>query len=566
MRVSKVKTLMPAPEAIYYYITSTVMEIKANPDGVPVTPSTQIIVKEWKKVGNTDAVVSSDLKLKLYTVLNDTKTTFGQNDCAPQFNFTAEVARGKDSVLAELIDNSGNLVFSLSIPVKRQAAATYEIIPSVTSIRADKDGNILTGAIEVSACKTVEGVRSICNVMASTLVVVGSEYEGYWIQYRIDDGSWTDCQQVAMGIGIQHLQMVYGVPASAVSTITNGIEFRLLYGTSSSNSVLYRTGALQVIRNGQTGERGKTGRYYYYDGYFRNNKEYTATDHQAPYVAVDWTDTVKVNGVQTQVVRTSYYMLIADTNKSGSNYLEPRTTSGDAVWEEMVTDFKWLIAEAIFTNFAKLGSAVFSGDWMISQHGTVNGVASTNFELFDANDPEGLTSGNFRPNYAVDLLTGRAYLNDAIVRGVLKVMALYTVEGAIKTVNGNKTIDLEDNPGNSYVLPGDETVYLPDPTAYEGLSLTILFSAGSVLAYSGGLYMAYYTGTTRSTVTQNGMSFEAAHSAEGLSVLTIQSIKAYGPNSGTKWVVTGQRGVLGIRGTINGVDNYLVLPDGHLLT
>ena len=203
---------------------------------------------------------------------------------------------------------------------------------------------------------------------------------------------------------------------------------------------------------------------------------------------------------------------------------------------------------------------------MISQHGTVNGVASTNFELFDANDPEGLTSGNFRPNYAVDLLTGRAYLNDAIVRGVLKVKALYTVEGAIKTVNGNKTIDLEDNPGNSYFLPGDETVYLPDPTAYEGLSLTILFSAGSVLAYSGGLYMAYYNITTNSTVHQNGMSFKAAHSTEGLSVLTIQSIKGYGLNSGTNWIVTGQRGILGIRDTINGVDNYLVLPDGHLLT
>ena len=515
---------------------------------------------------------------------------------------------------------------------------TYEIIPSVAHIRADENGNILTGVITVSAYKTIGGNRTSCGVGVAAVAGLNDETLPYfWVQYRINGGSWTNCSNISVGSGI-YAQLAYGVPASAVSTITSGIAFRLCFGTgTSSYSVVHEMGALQVVKDGQTGARGKTGRYYYYDGYFSDSKEYTATDHQAPYIAFDWTDTVTVNGVDTSVVKTSYYMLVADTNKPGSTYIAPRTTAASGVWELMETSFKFLIAQAFFTEFGKLGSAVFSGDWMISQHGTpgrtisssekivLNGIvvtrnvslstlaglknangtyktsdstytslrnyysdaqlqtaidhavwavdndatheqlqamSSTSYQLFGADEDNPFKL--FTPNYAVDFLAGQAYLEDASLRGVLKVKALYTVEGSVTTVSGTLMIDLEDSPGNSYVLPGNATVYLPDPTPYAGLSLTILFSAGSVLAFEAGMYMAYYTGTT--SVTQNGMSFKAVHSVEGLSVLTLQAIKAYGPNSGVKWVVVGQRGILGVRSYVSGADAYQVLPDGRLLT
>lgn len=515
---------------------------------------------------------------------------------------------------------------------------TYEIIPSVAHIRADENGNILTGVITVSAYKTIGENRTSCGVgVAAVAGLHGETLPYFWVQYRINGGSWTNCSNISVGSGI-YAQLAYGVPASAVSTITSGIAFRLCFGTgSSSYSVVHEMGALQVVKDGQTGARGKTGRYYYYDGYFSDSKEYTATDHQAPYIAFDWTDTVTVNGVDTSVVKTSYYMLVADTNKPGSTYIAPRTTAASGVWELMETSFKFLIAQAFFTEFGKLGSAVFSGDWMISQHGTpgrtisssekivLNGIvvtrnvslstlaglknangtyktsdstytslrnyysdaqlqtaidhavwavdndatheqlqamSSTSYQLFGADEDNPFKL--FTPNYAVDFLAGQAYLEDASLRGVLKVKALYTVEGSVTTVSGTRMIDLEDSPGNSYVLPGNATVYLPDPAPYAGLSLTILFSAGSVLAYEAGMYMAYYTGTT--SVVQNGMSFKAVHSAEGLSVLTLQAIKAYGPNSGVKWVVVGQRGILGVRSSVSGADAYQVLPDGRLLT
>lgn len=214
---------------------------------------------------------------------------------------------------------------------------------------------------------------------------------------------------------------------------------------------------------------------------------------------------------------------------------------------------------------AQLQTAIDHVVWAVENdatHDQLQAMSTTSYQLFGA-DPDNPFK-LFTPNYAIDFLAGQAYLEDASLRGVLKVRALYTVEGMVKTVSGSLMIDLEDSPGNSYVLPGNTTVYLPDPTDYAGLSLTILFSANSVLAFEGGMYMAYYTGTT--SVTQNGMSFKAVHSVEGLSVLTIQAIKAYGTNSGVKWVVVGQRGIFGVRSYVSGSDVYQVLPDGRLLT
>lgn len=299
-----------------------------------------------------------------------------------------------------------------------QDGVTYEIIPSVSSIRSDENGNILTGVITVTAYKTKSGSRTSCGLgMAFNVGPDGGEVDHYWAQYRIDNGSWTNCVNISTGPGV--LFMEYGVPGSAVSSITSGIDFRLLYGTSSSFSVVHRIAPIQVVKDGKTGQRGKTGRYYYYDGYFDRTKEYKASDNQAPYIAFDWEDNVSVNGVYTKVTKTSYYMLIAETNKPNGTYISPRTDEATGVWELMETSFKWIIAEAIFINFAKLGAAIFSGDWMISQHGTINGEPSTDYTKFDANDPDGNDEGNFRPNYAVDLLTGEAWLNSAHIRGVV---------------------------------------------------------------------------------------------------------------------------------------------------
>ena len=43
----------------------------------------------------------------------------------------------------------------------------------------------------------------------------------------------------------------------------------------------------------------------------------------------------------------------------------------NAYWKK-VDSFSTIISEAVFTNFAKLGSAIINGDFMFSQHGYIN--------------------------------------------------------------------------------------------------------------------------------------------------------------------------------------------------
>ena len=639
MNLSKIKTLIPAPESTYHIeLSNDNSQVNCDYSGSPIAGAVyeSSVISLW--YGGSDAWNEFNVTVAASGITHGyNSNTHSLNPSAITANTATITVTARHKTRADVVLQAVYTLTKNKDGKNGEDGVTYEIIPSVSSIRADENGNILTGYITVSAYRTKSGTRTSCGLdLAVAVGVDGGEVSHYWVQYSINGGSWTNCGNISTGSGL-YVQIAYGVPGSAVSTITSGIAFRLLYGTSSSYSVVHQIAPLQVVKNGQTGQRGKTGRYYYYDGYFDNTKEYTATDNQAPYIAFDWEDTVTVNEVSTQVTKTSYYMLVAETNKPDSTYIAPRTEAASGVWELMETSFKFLIAQAFFTEFGKLGSAVFSGDWMISQHGTpgivfvsneknvLNGIvktrsvslatlaalknsdgsykttdttyttllnyytaaklqkaidqavwavandatidqllamSSTSYQLFgvDPDNPFKL----FTPNFAVDFLAGLAYMEDASLRGVIKVRAIYTVEGSIKTSNGKLMVDLEDSPGSSYVLPGDSTVYLPDPTPYAGLSLTLLFSANAVLAFEDGMYMAYYTGTT--SVTQNGMSFKAVHSAEGLSVLTLQAIKAYGSNSGVKWVVVGQRGILGVRDNVSGADAFRVLPDGRRLT
>lgn len=81
----------------------------------------------------------------------------------------------------------------------------------------------------------------------------------------------------------------------------------------------------------------------------------------------------------------------------------PRSTS----WQK---HSKWpiLMTEAFMSNFAKLGSAVFSGDYMLSQHGKdAAGVDTVDYRKFDESQI-GKPDCAFTPNILLNLLSGMA--------------------------------------------------------------------------------------------------------------------------------------------------------------
>ena len=158
---------------------------------------------------------------------------------------------------------------------------------------------------------------------------------------------------------------------------------------------------------GEQGERGKTGRMYYYGGEYdaTSADTFLVSDAQCPFFYLQSTD--------------NYY--VYDKAPNGTYTMAQLGSPGnDNPWcTLMYDDFKYLITEAVFGSFAKFGSAVISGDWMISTNGTVNGAASQDYTKFDPAYPntDHVTGGqhNFIPVYAVDLLTGAAHFSSGKV-------------------------------------------------------------------------------------------------------------------------------------------------------
>lgn len=546
MNLTKVKTLIPAPEdAATAVFTPPVIWVDADEDGksigYQVFDVNATIMLNGRNLGYEEpaTIVSYPRGVRAFYDEGAIVVIVGEGA-------TVEAYSGEVVVKLTAIVNDKEYNVERLIPIrdKRRGAkgdpgdpgtpgddgVSYEIVPSENMLIADYSGNIQTGAITTEVYRSVGKQRAVLPLGSST------KTDGlyHWMQYRRDGGTW-------------YLASTGTVTAAAVRLTVSTLELRLVCSEtwgSNNPTVLKTYPTLKVVKHGTPGGTGKTGPWWMPQGSWDSTVAYERTDDVIPVV--------EHNGEY-------WYIATANTIVDG---VEP--TASNSEWTK-ADHFRVVFLEALFAAFAKLGSAIMNGDWMMSQYGTLNGGVSNNYRLFDATDPEGKVSGHFCPNWAVDFLNGKSYMNEAVVKGVLRVRAIYTITGILATVSGRQTIDLENNPGNAYVIPGNTTVYLPDPTSYEGLTLTILFKAGGILTCSSGVYTAYYTGTT--SVQENGMSVAVFHSTESLAVLTIQAISAYGPNSGVKWVVVGQRGLLGIRNSLSStVDQYKLLPDGRLLT
>lgn len=546
MKIAKVKTLIPAPEdAATAVFTPPVIWVDADEDGksigYQVFDVNATIMLNGRNLGYEEpaTIVSSPRGVRAFYDEGAIVVIVGDRT-------TVEAYSGEVVVKLTAIVNDKEYNVERLIPIrdKRRGAkgdpgepgnpgedgVSYEIVPSENMLIADYSGNIQTGAITTEVYRSVGKQRAVLPLGSST------KTDGlyHWMQYRRDGGTW-------------YLASTGTVTAAAVRLTVSTLELRLVCSEtwgSNNPTVLKTYPTLKVVKHGTPGGTGKTGPWWMPQGSWDSTVAYERTDDVIPVV--------EHNGEY-------WYIATPNTIVDG---VEPTASSTE--WKR-ADRFQVVFMEALFAAFAKLGSAIMNGDWMMSQYGMLNGGVSNNYRLFDATDPEGKVAGHFCPNWAVDFLNGKSYMNEAVVRGVLRVRAIYTITGILATVSGRQTIDLENNPGNAYVIPGNTTVYLPDPTSYEGLTLTILFKAGGILTCSSGVYTAYYTGTT--SVQENGMSVAVFHSTESLAVLTIQAISAYGPNSGVKWVVVGQRGLLGIRNSLSStVDQYKLLPDGRLLT
>lgn len=140
------------------------------------------------------------------------------------------------------------------------------------------------------------------------------------------------------------------------------------------------------------GPQGKMGRNFYYDGVYDSSRTYSVTDYEAPFVSYG----------------ANYYVRVGEGSCQGVT-----PSAGSPYWELMTSTFKYLITMAIFSEYAKLGSWIFNGDYMFSERDANGGTRGS--QSYTGMTDAKKTSG-FIPTVAMDAANGRSSFSGDKVR------------------------------------------------------------------------------------------------------------------------------------------------------
>lgn len=106
-----------------------------------------------------------------------------------------------------------------------------------------------------------------------------------------------------------------------------------------------------------------------------------------------------------------FYYLIEEGEVTGT---DPAMSVDDAdgVWAE-ASQYQLVVAQMLLADYAKLGAAVFYGNYMISQYGTdAEGKVSSDYSSFAA--------GTFSPNLSIDFVNGVINASKGVYAGGIK--------------------------------------------------------------------------------------------------------------------------------------------------
>ena len=127
----------------------------------------------------------------------------------------------------------------------------------------------------------------------------------------------------------------------------------------------------EIIFPNFAGNNGSAGPLPYLAGEWNGNTSYTRTETKCPIV----------------VFNHYYYFLrnIGTVTGGRDPSVEAAKTNGKWI---LADNFQMIITECLMAAFGKIASAVFSGDYMISQYGRRNGVESQEYNRFDFRNPD----------------------------------------------------------------------------------------------------------------------------------------------------------------------------------
>lgn len=262
-----------------------------------------------------------------------------------------------------------------------------------------------------------------------------NQVDNHLWQWSMEANKWLDLGQFKGDAGVTYYthiawanSVIFKTPTEPVQGCLNKPNASLVIGgsitppTSASTSKPYMGIRIDTIAGydstdytsytwervqGEKGDRGKTGKFYYYGGVFDINDTTTTfivNDANTPYF------------MYTSGTTTHYWVYVKEVEEG--YYTMPQLgepSSSNADWKIMTDDFKYIISEAVFASFAHLGGFIMSDPWMISQSPTSDSP-SQNISDFHG-DP---LNDDFRPMFAVNGQTGECFMQNATISGNLK--------------------------------------------------------------------------------------------------------------------------------------------------
>lgn len=203
-------------------------------------------------------------------------------------------------------------------------------------------------------------------------------------------------------------------------------------------------------QDGAPGIDGRDGLMVYPAGTYDPAITYTATAETAPVV----------------MYADNFYVLRRGATYKGESQADDRNTPALEVANAPVNDgkstsrwqlfdkFNAIFADIVMADFAKLSSAVFYGDWMISQQGTIDGTPSSEYQHFK--------DGSFVPTFSVNFRTGEINAASGVFSGALVTKFVYAENSDASLLEADKyklNKDLKimgHGYGEVFVLPRDK--------------------------------------------------------------------------------------------------------------
>ena len=380
-------------------------------------------------------------------------------------------------------------------------------------INCDEDGNVISGSsYEISRLMIQQGINSKFTDFNINIVPVGISCNGNSSLFSLSEA----IKESADSTG--H----YSLIPSAITQ--DAAEIRVI-ATLKTDSNFVLTAGYKINKN-KAGATGKTGPSYYPAGEYdaSTNNAFSRTDEMCPVVLFEG----------------NYYYLKQSSNLRSGSRIPPTGNQYSSNYWGLADNFQVVFIKALFAMFAKLGSFVVSGDWFISQYGTLKSsdgstldVGSSNYETkyinssgtiaqdnsgrvgytyFKSADPKASTNADsgdlkFAPKLAIDAKSGKI------------------IGGDVEFVNGKFTGEIHATSGSfSGSLDGATGTFAGQLQAAGGSFAGNLDAAGGI--FHGGIRAPYKLKQSSYTLSLPDDSCILAYNISGTMTITVPAINS----------------------------------------